>query len=322
MIIHLPSNSSQRYFPDNELGNYRTKLCNPVNLVGEYEVALSEMLVPKLFYNISSDEEAEVLLTFPTGTDNRTAHISKGSYTSIVSLLEEIQSVVNSAKPISTLNNVYLMYVERTRKVRLDFNYASEVYNNSFMHSPATSSEHAYPLTPQNVNTSHYTLITGVNFSEHLRSILGMERDGLSMNNGGSIFPVYESYLNMINTKMMSQEDEVLTDWITIIPPLEPKEFVDLNAGRHLMYVYTDIIENTMVGDYSVPLLRTVPIPGLEGSDAQKLYTPNQLQYYKVNTNRLDVIRIYITNSRGDNLPFTRGMLNVTLRFRRVGDSD
>lgn len=102
--------------------------------------------------------------------------------------------------------------------------------------------------------------------------------------------------------------------------PPRPATIYDLSAGRTIMYVYTDVIENTVVGDSFVPLLRTVPLPEMYGTDTSYVYSPRQLQWHRLNTNRLEVIRIYITNSNGEPMPFERGALSVTVRIRRVGE--
>ena len=51
--VTLPSNSSMDYYPDNTLSDFTTKLFKPINLSGEYEVALTEISFPHSFYNLT-----------------------------------------------------------------------------------------------------------------------------------------------------------------------------------------------------------------------------------------------------------------------------
>ena len=44
--LHLPSNSSVEHFPDNTLTSYVTKLQDSISLMGEWEVALTEISLP------------------------------------------------------------------------------------------------------------------------------------------------------------------------------------------------------------------------------------------------------------------------------------
>jgi hypothetical protein len=44
--VTLPSNASMDLFPDNLIGKYSTKLFNPIDLDGEWEVGLAEIMYP------------------------------------------------------------------------------------------------------------------------------------------------------------------------------------------------------------------------------------------------------------------------------------
>src|SRR3989442_1407967 len=51
--LTLPSNSSEKYYPDNTLAHFTTKLHNDVTLTGEWEVALAEIMYPRNWYNVN-----------------------------------------------------------------------------------------------------------------------------------------------------------------------------------------------------------------------------------------------------------------------------
>ena len=51
--LTLPSNSSEKYYPNNTLTQYTTKLREDITLKGDWEVGLTEILYPKTWYNIS-----------------------------------------------------------------------------------------------------------------------------------------------------------------------------------------------------------------------------------------------------------------------------
>ena len=42
--VTLPSDSSMNTYPDNTVAHYVTKLPRPINLDGDYEVALAELI--------------------------------------------------------------------------------------------------------------------------------------------------------------------------------------------------------------------------------------------------------------------------------------
>ena len=51
--LTLPSNSSSKYFPNNTLTHFVTKLHNDVSLSGEWEVALVDIMYPQNWYNVN-----------------------------------------------------------------------------------------------------------------------------------------------------------------------------------------------------------------------------------------------------------------------------
>lgn len=50
--VTLPSNASIQYFPRNTQSSYRTKLSQPLFLSGQWEVGLSEIFIPRNWFNI------------------------------------------------------------------------------------------------------------------------------------------------------------------------------------------------------------------------------------------------------------------------------
>src|ERR1700759_1580169 len=48
----LPSNSSQEFFPEHTLTEFITKLPSTIELTGEWEVGLAEMMFPRTWYTI------------------------------------------------------------------------------------------------------------------------------------------------------------------------------------------------------------------------------------------------------------------------------
>jgi hypothetical protein len=181
-----------------------------------------------------------------------------------------------------------------------------------------------FDLVPTNYHLAEMYFIKGLNMSNKLKDILGYI-DRLDTDKDVPLHIAFSNHIMIQSDRLMTEHPD--STWPNIDPPesLMAEEISDLHSGEHAFYVYTDIIECTNVGDTFVPLLRIVPIPhiyDMQSRQHQIIYTPKQLQYYKVNTSRLDVITVYITNSMGLKTPFERGHLNVTLRFRRVGDID
>ncbi len=91
---------------------------------------------------------------------------------------------------------------------------------------------------------------------------------------------------------------------------------VDLNRGRRSLFVYCSLVEDSIVGDSRVPLLRSVPVKGRYGETIREVF--QQAMYMPVRTNNFDQIEISINTEDGQLVPFNSGVSSVTLHFRRV----
>ena len=53
--LTLPSNSSMKYYPENTLTSFTTRLPNSIRLEGDWDVGLVEIQYPHNWYNIPED---------------------------------------------------------------------------------------------------------------------------------------------------------------------------------------------------------------------------------------------------------------------------
>jgi len=92
------------------------------------------------------------------------------------------------------------------------------------------------------------------------------------------------------------------------------KTFV-LNAGLYLMYIYSDIVSYSLVGDTKTPLLRVCNMSGKHGDEIRVTFT--NPQYIPVACQDFETIEININNELGKPMPFLNGKSVITLHFRR-----
>ena len=90
---------------------------------------------------------------------------------------------------------------------------------------------------------------------------------------------------------------------------------VDLNRGFNYIFVYSDIVESSVVGNTSAPLLRIFPISGKSGDLITK--EVQNIHYKPVQKSQFDTIEILLKNENGENIPFEGGKSVVTLHFRK-----
>jgi len=93
------------------------------------------------------------------------------------------------------------------------------------------------------------------------------------------------------------------------------EKIFDLNASMHLMYIYSNIVSYSLVGDTKVPLLRVCDMSREEGTESCITFT--NPQYIPVARRDFDTIEINIDNELGQPMPFVFGKSVITLDFRR-----
>ena len=93
---------------------------------------------------------------------------------------------------------------------------------------------------------------------------------------------------------------------------------VDLHVHRSFssLFIYSDIVDFTSVGDIVAPILRVVPInPVIEFVHVHKEF--KNLHYIPVSKSVIDQVHISIKTETGSNVPFVTGKTMIKLRLQR-----
>ena len=96
----------------------------------------------------------------------------------------------------------------------------------------------------------------------------------------------------------------------------ESRAVVDLMFRAQTVYVYSDIVKHSIVGDRRAPLLRVVNVNPLLG-DTQTLNFQPPI-YQPVSKTSFRQITLYLRDSTGQPIPFEPGAVTVVLAFRPV----
>ena len=89
---------------------------------------------------------------------------------------------------------------------------------------------------------------------------------------------------------------------------------IDLEGGLTTLFVYCDIVKESVVGDSLSPLLRISIIP-TEVDNVNKIY--NKPYYRNLARKNFETIHLYIRDEFGRPIQFQTGRVSVTLHFRR-----
>ena len=89
---------------------------------------------------------------------------------------------------------------------------------------------------------------------------------------------------------------------------------IDLNAAHNNVYIYSDIVEHSIVGDVLAPLLRVSPYSNGDVIGHREFKVP---QYYPVAKTNFDQILVQICGDVGEPVQFVGGKSLVKLHFRK-----
>ena len=94
----------------------------------------------------------------------------------------------------------------------------------------------------------------------------------------------------------------------------EAENIADIEPVHHL-FVYTNIVEDQIVGNVKVPLLRIVRVMGKYGSVQSLDYT--NIHYVPLKQKFVDTIEVSLRDDTGNKIRFTRGRVIIKVHFRR-----
>jgi hypothetical protein len=118
-------------------------------------------------------------------------------------------------------------------------------------------------------------------------------------------------YKRKFNAAFEPQVEEILG--IANLPAQRP---IHLNQGWGNIYVYSDIVEESIVGDVTAPLLRVIGTDTQAPFGTQITISFDDEQYRRVSHHSFQEISIYLANDQGKRPHFHFGRVTVTLKFK------
>jgi hypothetical protein len=305
--ITLPSNvSAHGLFPLNKIGNYITKLGQRLRLKGKWEVGLREISYTKSWLNVPQDVELKI------GNDAGTelslkllAERSGDSYAARTPYNLPIDGVIRAGSyrifELLHLINVNMRIVHK-KLVRFPYFWYNKqtgkvVYETAF--------ETNIVMNPA---YGQYYPVLG----DHLENLLGLrDEDNQSvLDKVKGIIKHGTSYINDYKHKKII--DDALGNNV-----VDAYERVDINAGINALFIYTNIVQESVVGDSLTRLLKVVHIPTFAEFGQTVNIRYDEPDYIPVGMNELETIEIDIKDDSGETIPFTFGRSVLTLHFRQ-----
>ena len=291
--MHLPSNSSSKYFPNNTISNYTTKLPQTIELDGEWEVGLAEIMIPLYFDNVVQFKATNQQFTFPAI-----------QYPNIPSLLGVLFCQVLKNTDNTTAAACIEEFIKEAESVLS--NAESVVVAGVSIHNKiAAAPSQKYVLFPPILYGSPRQLIGGM---------YGAAQDAATATSIREyILNVCEGYKDAVASKDGDALKTLAAYNVDTTKTLTPKHL-------QLIYVYCDIIAYQYTGDMMSRLLRVVHHNiDKAKSNGMAHYWFEPLHYIPVAVNSFETIEISLQTGLSEPLPFCTGPTpsHVVLHFRR-----
>lgn len=295
--IVLPSNVEHlKGDKENNPNHFKTPLARPLELNREeWEVALSEINYPHSW--LKSIYTTYLSYTF----DKLVFEFTRVYYTNISEdLSEEEKRRYREGR----------VYKDKYHPVNQITENSKTLSNNKELTTPTAVINHLNAIRPEHFKGKFsyqsktkqvsITLREGekINFSPALRTLLGFnEKQVVSYTDGEFTNPDEENP----NRKIYK-----------VSAPNRP----DFQESKYNLFVYCNLVQNTIVGDTEVPLLRTIPVdPRMRNKYVSKTF--EELRYIPLASNFFQFIEIQVTDDYGELIKFEFGKVIVTLHLRR-----
>jgi hypothetical protein len=127
--LTLPSDSSSKYFPENTAASFKTKLSDRIDLDGEYEVGLAQLIYPHSWYNFNNGDKS--LFTKFKSRDKDGVPVPEVVRIFPSSQFADEESMVRVLTESIGLSNIMFAWEPWVRKIKLNISSNAGVFHMS-----------------------------------------------------------------------------------------------------------------------------------------------------------------------------------------------
>ena len=311
--IHLPSNASMQLQPENTSASYKVSLPSRIELEGEWEVGLAEITYSVSWFNIPANEYFRVrvpsaLAGFVDASGNPIEKdVGEGDFKVPEGYYEDAEQLME------TLGRLWDEYWQRINSRLEDY----------------LSTRPTLRGRPE----ANKVVVGSGKFLSHERRLEYRRADSETVPNTtrDSLAIKYDKFGHKASFALAATAhvlvlSPLLSDILSIeasdysieegVKTYKSKNSVDLNRGNRHMYVYCSLIQDSIVGDSRVPLLRSFPLSGRKAGSVNESFS--RIYYVPLKKQTFDNIEIELRNEVGQLIQFQYGHSNCVLHFRRA----
>lgn len=336
-----------KIYPNNTVADFKTKLPDRVELVGDWEVAMTEFTYPVSWRNMGSDQwfQLTYVSTVSSGTPGKRMqfgtpkiYMFEGHYSNGKELFESLKKRWNQfwlrhKRPITSADGgVSEFYppesdpnsAARIRIIAKEENdeegQQQQEEVDDLEDDDDEGDDRAKKRRKKRDEVGEASVTDersdvnkrspGITVDSHSMNIFWLERTNrikISLFNRQYRLSMSEKLREMVDLEFDSDT----------FRSMETSTEVDVNRGKHSIFVYCDLVRDSIVGDIRAPLLRSLVVQGRYGDNVREVF--NKPMYFPVKTNHFDTVGISIKSEDGSPVEFNSGLSSVVLHFRRVG---
>jgi hypothetical protein len=283
-ILTLPSNCSLEKYPSNVTSDYKVELPQPIELAdGQYEVGLTGFQYPRTWYNFNTQSAYTAVYHMATAEEGQP-------------LPKCLDTSDRDPGPDDADDSRVARSLYRSKRVvvpaghYMDIQQVLNILNDVRVKTAATF---VYREEREKVSLHFRPGLKSCRYTVRLSAALA-EKLG---------WPREETIITGGREQVFEAPGVIKLDSIDLI-------FVhcDLAADSHI------------VGDIKTALMRVVPVAGRHGS--VMAYEPRRVDWLPVRWTQFRTLRVLITDSFGEKIPFERGVCAVKLLLRRHSPFD
>jgi hypothetical protein len=283
-IITLQSNVHSNQ-TTNSIASFVTPLSQRLKLEGNWVVGISEIQYKKSWYNVLQ--------------------------TNKIALIDELGNIFDEEGKINNetiLNNAKEVYIS-------EGHYQSEEHLINTLNDELKKFEGIEPPTIEYNNLSKKICI----------------KPGIA-NKGIKLYPTFGDEIDYMiglkteinNTYAYSIDSNKLENDITIFKNnikdfrIEPFHPVEITRGYHSLYIYSNIVYPSHIGDTFSQILRVVEVPNEKNFGDDVVIRYENPQYRNVLFGEISNIEINIKDDSNEFIPFKFGRVRIDLHFKKI----
>ena len=328
--------------PNTTLNDFKIRTPENINLNHPYEVALIESSVPFNIYNIPPDSYFCLARFIIKETIKYRKDHKYRKYMTVVprrveGVVKKEKYALDYAVRVKITKGFYSSVTQLKNEIKRRINSLLSDSNNRL---PASDNPHYYKEALEGLNSKFPEFFLGLVLGQDnvedskvdaLDNLISLRRMNYAEETGYVSFSAdpsnnSENYLTMIQTSKEVRDflgfpAKDPTRWVGISPKGARPQFQAKIYPHHNIFVYANILENTIVSNYECNLLRIIPLSAKKPLFGDLIWTEYLNPHYiPVNTKHISYIHFKFMDSQANPIRFENTSKNIqlVLHFRPI----